>query len=79
MQCARRPWPGHHLKSSQRGLTSDAISAEETARIGLVNGVVAPGTQRDQALAIAHRIAAKSRHVVKNLESKRSTGRSTWS
>ena len=46
-------------------LTGDAIAAEEAARIGLVNRVVAPGTERDEALALAHRIAAKSRHVVK--------------
>jgi enoyl-CoA hydratase/carnithine racemase len=45
-------------------LTGDAISAEEAARIGLVNHVVAPGTEREAALALAHRIAAKSRHVV---------------
>ena len=42
-------------------LTGDAIAAEDAARIGLVNRVVAPGTERDQAFALAHRIAAKSR------------------
>jgi enoyl-CoA hydratase/carnithine racemase len=46
-------------------LTGEAIAAEEAARIGLVNQVVAPGAEREAALAIAHRIAAKSRHVVK--------------
>jgi enoyl-CoA hydratase/carnithine racemase len=46
-------------------LTGEAIAAEEAARIGLVNHVVAPGTEREAALALAHRIAAKSRHVVK--------------
>ena len=46
-------------------LTGDAISAEDAARIGLINHVVAPGTAREAALALAHRIAAKSRHVVK--------------
>ena len=46
-------------------LTGDAISAEEAARIGLVNRVVAPGTERDEALALARKIAAKSSHVVK--------------
>jgi enoyl-CoA hydratase/carnithine racemase len=46
-------------------LTGDAISAEEAARIGLVNRVAAAGTERDEALALARKIAAKSRHVVK--------------
>ena len=46
-------------------LTGDAIAAEDAARIGLVNHVVALGTERDQAFALAHRIAAKSRHVIK--------------
>ncbi len=46
-------------------LTGDAISADEAARIGLVNRVVEPGTEREAALALAHRIAAKSGHVVK--------------
>jgi enoyl-CoA hydratase/carnithine racemase len=45
-------------------LTGDAISAEDAVRIGLVNRLVAPGTEREAALALAHRIAAKSRHVV---------------
>ena len=46
-------------------LTGEAISAEEAARIGLVNRVVAPGTERDEALSLARKIAAKSSHVVK--------------
>ena len=46
-------------------LTGDAISAEDAARIGLVNRVVAPGTEREEALALARKIAAKSSHVVK--------------
>lgn len=46
-------------------LTGEAIAAEEAARIGLVNRVVAAGTERDEALALARKIAAKSRHVVK--------------
>jgi enoyl-CoA hydratase/carnithine racemase len=45
-------------------LTGDAISADEALRIGLVNRVVAPGTEREQALALARKLAAKSRHVV---------------
>jgi enoyl-CoA hydratase/carnithine racemase len=46
-------------------LTGDLISAEEAARIGLVNRVVAPGSEREEALALARKIAAKSTHVVK--------------
>ena len=46
-------------------LTGDLISAEDAARIGLVNRVVAPGSEREEALALARKIAAKSTHVVK--------------
>jgi enoyl-CoA hydratase/carnithine racemase len=46
-------------------LTGDLISAEEAARIGLVNRVVAAGSEREEALALARKIAAKSAHVVK--------------
>jgi enoyl-CoA hydratase/carnithine racemase len=46
-------------------LTGELISAEDARRIGLVNRVVAPGTQRDEALLLAHTIAAKSTHVIK--------------
>jgi enoyl-CoA hydratase/carnithine racemase len=46
-------------------LTGDLISAEEAARIGLVNRVVAPGSEREEALAIARKIATKSTHVVR--------------
>ena len=46
-------------------LTGEAISAEEAARIGLVNRVAAPGTEREEALALARKIAAKSSHVVR--------------
>jgi enoyl-CoA hydratase/carnithine racemase len=45
-------------------LTGDLISAEDAARIGLVNRVVAPGSEREEALALARKIAAKSTHVV---------------
>jgi len=41
-------------------LTGDAIAAEEAAGIGLVNRVVAPGSERDEAIALARKIAAKS-------------------
>jgi len=46
-------------------LTGDLISAEDALRIGLVNRVVAPGREREEALALARKIAAKSTHVVK--------------
>ena len=46
-------------------LTGDLISAEEAQRIGLVNRVIAPGTERDEALKIARQIASKSALTVK--------------
>jgi enoyl-CoA hydratase/carnithine racemase len=46
-------------------LTGDLISAEDAARIGLVNRVVATGSEREEAVALARKIAAKSSHVVK--------------
>src|SRR2546421_1966892 len=46
-------------------LTGDMISAEEARRTGLVNRVVAPGTEREAALALARKIAAKSALVLK--------------
>lgn len=46
-------------------LTGEPITAAEALRIGLVNRVVAAGTERDEALALGRKLAAKSRHVVK--------------
>jgi enoyl-CoA hydratase/carnithine racemase len=46
-------------------LTGDLIPAEEALRIGLINRVVAAGSERDAALALARKVAAKSAHVVK--------------
>lgn len=46
-------------------LTGDTIAAEEAYRIGLVNRVVEPGAAREQALALARGIAAKSAATVK--------------
>ena len=46
-------------------LTGDMISAEDALRIGLVNRVVAPGSEREEALALGRKIATKSAHVVK--------------
>ena len=46
-------------------LTGEMISAEDAARIGLVNHVVAPGSERDEALKLARKIAGKSALTVK--------------
>jgi enoyl-CoA hydratase/carnithine racemase len=46
-------------------LTGDAASADDAYRIGLVNRVVDIGTEREEALALARKIAEKSSHVVK--------------
>jgi len=46
-------------------LTGDLIAAEDAARIGLVNHVVAAGTEHAEALALAEKIAAKSTLTVK--------------
>ncbi len=46
-------------------LTGDSISADDAYRIGLVNRVVPPGTERAAALALAAKIAAKSALTVK--------------
>src|SRR5579872_346885 len=46
-------------------LTGDLIAAEEAARIGLINRVVAPGSERDEALALARGIAGKSALTVR--------------
>lgn len=46
-------------------LTGDAISAEDAYRMGLVNRVVAPGKEREEALIFAHKIAGKSSHIVR--------------
>jgi enoyl-CoA hydratase/carnithine racemase len=46
-------------------LTGETVSAEHAARIGLVNRVVSPGTERDEAIALARRIATKSAMTVR--------------
>jgi enoyl-CoA hydratase/carnithine racemase len=46
-------------------LTGDLIAADEARRIGLVNRVVAPSSEREAALALARQIAAKSALTVK--------------
>jgi enoyl-CoA hydratase/carnithine racemase len=46
-------------------LTGEMISAEDAARIGLVNRVVAAGNEREEALKLAAKITAKSPLTVK--------------
>jgi enoyl-CoA hydratase/carnithine racemase len=46
-------------------LTGDLISAEDAQRIGLVNRIVAPRRERDEALKLARQIASKSALTVK--------------
>ena len=46
-------------------LTGDMVAAEDAARIGLINRVVALGEERKAALALAQQIASKSSHVLK--------------
>jgi enoyl-CoA hydratase/carnithine racemase len=46
-------------------LVGDLISAEEAARIGLINRVVANGRERDEAIKLARGIAEKSAMTVK--------------
>ena len=46
-------------------LTGDMVSAMEAQRIGLINRVVEPGTERAAALALGRQIAAKSALTVK--------------
>jgi enoyl-CoA hydratase/carnithine racemase len=46
-------------------LTAEMVSAEHAYRIGLVNRVVVPGTERAEALAFARRIASKSALAVR--------------
>jgi enoyl-CoA hydratase/carnithine racemase len=46
-------------------LTGEAISAERAREIGLINRVVAEGTERAEAIALANLIASKSMHTVK--------------
>ncbi|MCX7308598.1 MAG: enoyl-CoA hydratase [Afipia sp.] len=46
-------------------MTGDHVSAERARELGLVNTVVAAGTERDAAIALANRIAKKSAYTLK--------------
>jgi enoyl-CoA hydratase/carnithine racemase len=46
-------------------LTGELIAAEDAARIGLVNHVVEPGSEREEALKLARKITAKSALTLK--------------
>lgn len=46
-------------------LTGDHLSAERACELGLVNSVVAAGTERAAAIALAERIARKSAYTLK--------------
>jgi len=46
-------------------LTGDTVAAEHAARIGLVNRVVSPGAEREEAVKLARRIAARSAMAIR--------------
>jgi enoyl-CoA hydratase/carnithine racemase len=46
-------------------LTGDMIGAERAAQMGLINRVVTPGDERNTALALVKKIAAKSSYTLK--------------
>ncbi len=54
-----------HKPAMEMLVTGDMISAEDAERIGLVNHVVAPGTERDEALKLAKKITEKSASAIK--------------
>jgi len=54
-----------HKPAMEMLVTGDMISAEHAERIGLVNRVVAPGTERDEALKLARKITEKSASAIR--------------
>ena len=46
-------------------LTGEPVPAIRAREIGLINSVVAPGTERDAAIALAQKIALKSAHTIR--------------
>ena len=59
---SRNVAPKHALEML---LTGDMLSAEHALRMGLINRVVTPGEERDEAIRFAHQIASKSAAVIK--------------
>src|SRR5271170_4963621 len=54
-----------HKPAMEMLVTGDMISAEHAERIGLVNRVVAQGTERDEALKLAKKITEKSASAIR--------------
>jgi len=54
-----------HKPAMEMLLTGDMITAEHAERIGLVNRVVEPGSERDEAIKLARRIAEKSARAIR--------------
>lgn len=54
-----------HKHAMEMLLTGELISAGDAVRIGLINRTVEPGRARDEAIALAEKIAAKSAAIVK--------------
>ncbi len=52
-------------QSMEMLLTGDFVSAEDALRMGLINRVVKAGTELEEALALAKKIAAKSPYAVR--------------
>ena len=46
-------------------LTGEPVPAAEARAIGLINRVVAPGTEREAAIALAQKVALKSAYTIK--------------
>lgn len=46
-------------------LTGEMVSAERAEQMGLINRAVAPGEEREAALALARTVASKSSHTLK--------------
>jgi enoyl-CoA hydratase/carnithine racemase len=46
-------------------LTGAMVRADDARHMGLINRVVAPGTEREAAIALAKQIASKSSYTVK--------------